>query len=44
MPRNNETRHLEWHERCEREYKFGTNIFNNKQRWNKDKCICESKE
>ena len=44
MPRNNETRHLEWHERCKRECKFGTNIFNNKQRWNKDKCICESKE
>ena len=44
MPRNNETKHLEWHERCKRECKFGTNIFNNKQRWNKDKCICERKE
>ena len=26
------------------ECKFGANICNNKQRWNKDKCRCECKE
>ena len=44
MSRTNETRHIEWHETCKCECKFGTNICNNKQRWNKDKCRCECKE
>ena len=43
MSRTNETRHIEWHETCKCEFKFGANIFNNKQRWNKDKCRCECK-
>ena len=38
MSRTNETRHIEWHETCKCECKFGTNICNNKQCWNKDKC------
>ena len=44
MSKTNETRHIEWHEMCKCDCKFGANIFNNKQRWNKDKCRCECKE
>ena len=43
MSRTNERRHIEWHETCKCECKFGANICNNKQRWNKDKCRCEFK-
>ena len=38
------TRHIEWHETRKCQYKFWTNIYNNKQRWNKDQCRCEGKE
>ena len=44
MSRTNETRHIEWHETCKCECKFGANICNNKQRWNKNECRCEYKE
>ena len=44
MSRTNETRHIEWHETCKCECKFGANVYNNKQRWNKNKCRCEYKE
>ena len=44
MSRTNETRHIEWHETCKYECKFGANICNNKQRWNKDNCRCKCKE
>ena len=44
MSRTNETRHIEWHETCKCECKFGDNVCNNKQHWNKDKCICKCKE
>ena len=44
MLRTNETRHIEWHETCKCECNFGTNICNNIQLWNKDKCKCERKE
>ena len=37
MSRTNETRFIEWHETCKCECKFGENICNNKQRWNKNK-------
>ena len=43
MWRTNETRHIEWHETCKCECKFGANVCNNKQRWNKDKCRAECK-
>ena len=33
-----------WHETCKCECKFGANICNNKQRWNKDECRCQCKE
>ena len=48
MSRTNEARHIEWHEMCKWhetcECKFGANVCNNKQQWNKDKCRCECKE
>ena len=44
MSRTNETRFIEWHETCKCECKFGENVCNNKQRWNKGKCRCECKE
>ena len=44
MSRTNETRHIEWHETYKFQCKFGANICNNKQRWNKGKCRCECEE
>ena len=44
LSRTNETRHIEKHKTCKCECKFGANICNNRQRWNKDKCRCEWKE
>ena len=44
MSRTNEIRHIEWHETCKCECTVGTNVCNNKQRWNKTKCRCECKE
>ena len=44
MSRTNETRFMEWHETCKCECKFGANICNNKQCWNKNKCRRECKE
>ena len=44
MSRTNETRYIEWHETCQCECKFGNNVCNNKQRWNKNKSRCECKE
>ena len=43
MSRTNETRHIEWHETCKCECKFGANVYNNKQPWNKNKCRCQYK-
>ena len=44
ISRTNETRFIEWHETCKCECKFGKNVCNVKQRWNKTKCRCEWKE
>ena len=44
MPRTNETKNVEWHETCKCECKVDANVFNDKQRWNNDKCWCECKE
>ena len=44
MSRTNETRFIEWHETCKCECKFGENVCNNKQHWNKNKFRCECKE
>ena len=42
ISRNNETRHIEWHEMCK--CSLDGSVCNNKQRWNDDKCRCECKE
>ena len=44
MSRTNKKWFKEWHETCKCECKFGENVGNNKQRWNKNKCRCECKE
>ena len=44
MSRTNETRYIEWHETYKCDCKFGENVCNNKQSWNKNKCRCECKE
>ena len=41
MSRTNETRFIEWHETCKCKCKFGANVCNNKQHWDKNKCRCE---
>ena len=42
--RTNETGHIEWHEKCKCECKFGASVSNNKQCLNKHKFRCECKE
>ena len=44
MSRNNETRHIKWHETWKCIYRLDKIICKNKQRWNKDKFRCECKE
>ena len=44
MSRTNETRDIEWHKTCKCKYKLDASTWNNKQRWNDDKCRCECKE
>ena len=41
MSRTNETRHIKWHESCKCICRLGKIIYNNKQKWNKDKCRCD---
>ena len=40
----NETRQIEWHETSKCKCRFNSSVYNNKQRWNDDKCRCECKE
>ena len=44
MTRNNETRHIKWHETCKCICRLDNIICNSKQRWNESKCRCECKE
>ena len=44
MSKNNETRHIEWHDSCKCICRLDKIICNSKQQWNKDKCRCECKE
>ena len=44
MSRTNETRHIKWHENCKCKFRINASAFNDKQRWNVDKCRCECKE
>ena len=43
MSRTKETRHIKWHETCKYKCRLDPSVFNNKQRWNNDKCRCECK-
>ena len=40
VSRTNETRHIKWHETCKCECRLDASVFDNKQRWNDDKCRC----
>ena len=42
-PRTNEIRHIECHETFKCKCRLDGSAFNNKQRWNGDKCRCECK-
>ena len=44
MPRTSETRDIKCHETCKCNCRLDTSVYNNKQRWNEDKCRCECKE
>ena len=44
MSRTNETRHTKWHETCKFKFRLDASVWNSKQRWNNDKCICECKD
>ena len=44
MSRTNETRHTKLHETCKCKCRLDASAYNNKQRWNEDKCRCECKE
>ena len=44
MTRTNETKFIEWHEKCKCIGRLDKIICNNKQKWNKDKCRCECKK
>ena len=44
MSRNNETRHIKWHETCKCICRLDKIICNSRQNWNEDKCRRESKE
>ena len=44
MSRTNETKFIEWHERCKCQCILYAIVCNNKQRWNNDKCRCKCKE
>ena len=44
MSRTNETRQIKWHETGKCKLRLDVSVYNNKQRWNNDKCWCECKE
>ena len=44
MSRANETRLIKWHEKSKCKCRLDAIVFNNKQRWNKNKYRCECKE
>ena len=44
MTLNDETKSIKWHETCKCICRLNEIIWNNKQRWTKDKCRCDCKE
>ena len=43
MSRTNERRYIGWHKNWGYKCRLNASVCNNKQRWNKDKFICECK-
>ena len=41
MSQKNKTKQIKWHENCKCDCRLNPIIWNNKQKWNKDKCRCE---
>ena len=41
VSRTDEARYIKWHEACKCKFRLDASVFNNKQRWNKDKYRCE---
>ena len=44
MSWSNQAKQIKWHENCKCECKLNSSAYNNKPRWNKDKCRSECKE
>ena len=44
MSTTNETRYIEGNKTCKCKCRLDASVYNNKQRWNEEKCICECKE
>ena len=40
----NQTRRIKWHQTCKCKCRLDASVYNNKQRWNEDKCMCECRE
>ena len=43
MSRTNETRYIKFYKTCKCKFRLNASVYNNKQRWNGDKCRCECK-
>ena len=43
VSRTNEAGHIRWHKTCKCKCRLDASVYNNKQRWNEDKCRCECK-
>ena len=44
MSRSNEIKQIKWQETCKCKCRLDASVWNNKQRWNDDKCRCGCKE
>ena len=44
LARINETRRIVWHETCKCICRLTSAVSNDRQEWNKNKCVCECKE
>ena len=40
MSKTNKTRHIKWHKTCKCTCRLDASVFDNKQRWNDEKCRC----
>ena len=44
MSRTNEAKHIKWCETCKCQCRLDASVYNNKKRWNHDKCKRQCKE